>query len=223
MNPAGAGGRGFPSVRTLSATLLRGFLVVVVPRGKLAAGHVHPEAQTVLAVVVDRLRCCGERKKKKKKRCKKALISIDKSRSSERLSDTQNICDRRIPTDIVVALPLAELLAQGEGGEALELLRELLGRVGGEGPRALPAQLVEGVRLAHVVVLLVHHVEHVALGILRAHLAVGVVRADDVQVVVDANLHRVLVPQEPARGAGEETREEQVTGGCSGFLFFFHL
>lgn len=94
-----------------------------------------------------------------------------------------------ILTDIVVALPLSELLPQGEGGEALELLRELLGCVGGEGSRALPAQLVEGARLAHLVVLLLHHVEHVTLGGVRRHLAVGVVRADDVQVVVDSNLH----------------------------------
>lgn len=92
--------------------------------------------------------------------------------------------------------------------------------MGGEGPRALPAQLVEGARLAHLVVLLLHHVEHVALGSVRRHLAVGVVRADDVQVVVDVNFHRVLVPQEPA---GEERgdREEEVTDGCSGFFFIF--
>ena len=70
-------------------------------------------------------------------------------------------------TDIVVALSLSELLAQGEGREALELLREFLRRVGSEGPGALPPELVEGVRLAHVVVLLLHHVQDVALGCMR--------------------------------------------------------
>lgn len=67
--------------------------------------------------------------------------------------------------------------------------------MGSEGPRALPAKLVEGVRFAHVVVLLLHHVQHVALGLLRRHLAAGVVGADDVQVVVDAHADRVLVPK----------------------------
>lgn len=99
-------------------------------------------------------------------------------------------------TDVVVALSLAELLAQRERREALELFRELLGRVGGEGPGALPAQLIERVRLAHLVVLQVHHVEHVALGLLGRDLAALVVRADDVQVVVDAHVHRVLVAYE---------------------------
>lgn len=103
-------------------------------------------------------------------------------------------------TDVVVALSLAELLAQRERREALELFRELLGRVGGEGSGALPAQLIERVRLAHIVVLLIHHIEDVPLGLLGRDLATLVVRADDVQVVVDVHVYCVLVTYE----AGEK-------------------
>lgn len=46
-------------------------------------------------------------------------------------------------TDVVVALSLAELLAQRERCEALELFGELFSCVGGEGSGALPAQLIE--------------------------------------------------------------------------------
>lgn len=109
-------------------------------------------------------------------------------------------------TDVVVALSLAELLAQRERCEALKLFGELLRRVGGEGPGALPAQLIERVRLAHLVVLQVHHVEDVALGLLRQDLATLVVRADDVQVVVDVHVHRVLVTYEPGEREGEKKR-----------------
>lgn len=109
-------------------------------------------------------------------------------------------------TDVVVALSLAELLAQCERCEALELFGELLRRVGGEGPGTLPAQLIERVRLAHLVVLKVHHVEDVALGLLGRDLATLVVRADDVQVVVDAHVHCVLVTYK----AGEREREREI-------------
>lgn len=69
MNPTGAGRHGFSSVHALSAMFLLGFLVVV-HGGRLAAGYVHPEAKTVLAVVVYWLRCCGEHKQI----CKEGLI-----------------------------------------------------------------------------------------------------------------------------------------------------
>ncbi len=85
-----------------------------------------------------------------------------------------------ILTNIVVTLSLAELFAQSEGSEALKLLRELLWSVRSERPGALPAQLVEGLRLAVLVVLQLHHVEHVPLGLLGWDLATCVVRADDV-------------------------------------------
>lgn len=103
--------------------------------------------------------------------------------------------------DIIVALSLSELLAQGEGSKTLEFLREFLGSVGSERPRALPAELVEGVGFAHLVVLLLHHVQHVALSRMGWHLAVGVVGADDVQIVVDAHFHRVIVHHEVCVGA----------------------
>lgn len=109
-------------------------------------------------------------------------------------------------TDIIVALALAELLPQGEGREALELLGELLGGVRRKRVSALPAHLVVRLRLAAVVVLALHHVEHVALGVQQRHLALGVVGTHDVQVVVEPHLHGVVVPQEPAMGGGGEGR-----------------
>lgn len=97
-------------------------------------------------------------------------------------------------TDIIVALSLAELLPQGEGREALKLLGELLGRVRRKRVAALPPHLVVRLRLAALVVLALHHVEHVALGVQQRHLALGVVGTDDVQVVVEPHLHGVVVP-----------------------------
>lgn len=68
---------------------------------------------------------------------------------------------------------------------------------------ALPSHLIVGLRLAGVVVLALHHVEHVALGVQLRHLALGVMGADDVQVVIEPHLHDVVVPMEPT---GEEQR-----------------
>lgn len=67
---------------------------------------------------------------------------------------------------------------------------------------ALPAHLIVRLRLAGLVVLALHHVEHVPLGVQLRHLAFGVMGADDVQVVVQPHLHRVVVPVEPAGGGG---------------------
>lgn len=129
-----------------------------------------------------------------------------------------------ILTDIIIAFSLSELLPQGEGGETLEFLRELLRSVGSEGPRALPTELVEGVRLAHLVVLFLHHVEHIALGGVRRHLALGVVGADDVQVVVDAHLHRVFIPQEAAEtGRGRRLLTSVITRHAGVFIFTFNM
>lgn len=100
---------------------------------------------------------------------------------------------------------MSKLLSQGEGGKTLEFLREFLRSVRSKWPRALPAELVEGVRLADFVVLLLHHVEHVALSCMQWHLAVGVVGADDVQIVVNSHFHRVIIPRE---AAGRERKEE---------------
>lgn len=98
-------------------------------------------------------------------------------------------------TNIVITFSLAKLLAQSEGSVALELLGELLRSVGSEGSGALPAQLVEGLGLACLIVLQLHHVQHVPLGLLRWDLATSVVRAHDVKVVIDADLYSVIVPQ----------------------------
>lgn len=110
-----------------------------------------------------------------------------------------------ILTDIIIALSLSELLSQGEGSKTLEFLREFLRSVRCKRPRALPAELVKGVRLADFVVLLLHHVEHIALSCMWWHLAVGVVGADDVQIVINTHFHCVLIPQ---KAAGRQRKEE---------------
>lgn len=125
-----------------------------------------------------------------------------------------------ILTDIIIALSLSEFLAQGEGSKTLEFLRELLGSVGSERPRALPTELVEGVRLTHLIVLLLHHVQHIALSCMRWHLAVGVVGADDVQIVVYTHIHCVLIPQEAARRQEERGGYWQMSSPGKCFLAF---
>ena len=106
--------------------------------------------------------------------------------------------ERQTLTDIIVALSLAELLSQSERSKALELFRELLGGVRSKRVAALPAHLVVRLGLAGVVVLALHHVEHVSLGVQQWHLALGVMGADDVQVVIELHLHGVVVPEKPA-------------------------
>lgn len=110
-------------------------------------------------------------------------------------------------TDIIVALSLAELLSQSKRSEALELLGELLRSVRSKRVATLPAHLIVRLGLAGLVVLALHHVEHVPLRVQQRHLTLGVVGADDVQVVVELHLDGVVVPQEPAK------REEAEEGG----------
>lgn len=59
---------------------------------------------------------------------------------------------------------------------------------------ALPAHLVVRLGLARLVVLALHHVEHVALGVQHGLLALRVMGADDVQVVIELHLYGVVVP-----------------------------
>lgn len=101
-------------------------------------------------------------------------------------------------TDIIVALSLTELLSQSKRSEALELLGELLWSVWSKRVAALPAHLIVRLGLAGLVVLALHHVEHVPLRVQQRHLTLGVMGADDVQVVVEPHLDGVVVPQEPA-------------------------
>ncbi|TNN78010.1 hypothetical protein EYF80_011764 [Liparis tanakae] len=84
-------------------------------------------------------------------------------------------------TDVVVLLSDVELVAQREGAVALELLRELDGRVGRVGPVALPP-LEAQLRVAVPVAAVADHVEDVLLAGAHHALAVVVVRAVDVQL-----------------------------------------
>lgn len=106
-------------------------------------------------------------------------------------------------TDIIITFSLSELLPQCKGRESLELLREFFWCVGCEGPGALPTKLVERVRFTHLVVLLLHHIQNIALSRMQRHLAVGVVGADDVEIVVDTHVYCVLIPQEAEETQGE--------------------
>lgn len=114
-------------------------------------------------------------------------------------------------TDIVVALSLAKLLSQGERSKTLEFFRELLRSVRGKWMTALPAHLVIRLGLAGVVVLPLHHVEHVSLGVQRWHLTLWVMGADDVQVVIKLHLHSIVVPLKPV-GMRQRRQVTQVAG-----------
>lgn len=97
-------------------------------------------------------------------------------------------------TDIIVAFSLTELLSQSERSKTLELFRKLLRGVRSKRVAALPAHLVVRLGLAGLVVLGLHHVEHVSLSIQQRHLTLRVMGADDVQVVIELHLHGVVVP-----------------------------
>lgn len=154
--------------------------------------NIYFQSQTVLTMVMHWL-CC---RKSEKRDIFSTANRIKKDKHALLL----------ILTDIIITLPLSELLSKSEGSKTLEFLREFLRSMGSERPWALPTELVEGVRFADVVVIPLHHVQHVALSCMRWHLAVGVVGADDVQIVINTHFHCVLIPQE-AVGKTERGRE----------------
>lgn len=99
-----------------------------------------------------------------------------------------------ILTDIVVAFSLAKFLSQSKRSKTLELFRELLGGVRSKWMATLPSHLIVRLRFAGIIVLTLHHVEHVSLCIQQGHLTLGVMGADDVQVVIKLHLYGVVVP-----------------------------
>lgn len=99
----------------------------------------------------------------------------------------------RVLTDVVILSAGAELEAQRERREELELLGELQRSVRRQGPVALPALEALGGVVARAVAVVVHHVEHVALGPVVGHRA-GVVRTVHIEVVVDADVDVVISP-----------------------------
>lgn len=66
--------------------------------------------------------------------------------------------------------------------------------------------------LAVLIVLQLHHVKHVALGLLGSDLAASVVRADDVQVVINAHVHGIIIPEET--GGREERKKKTTMSDC---------
>ena len=101
-------------------------------------------------------------------------------------------------TDIIVAFSLAKLLSQSERSKTLELLRELLRGMWSKRMAALPSHLVIWLRLAGLIVVTLHHVEHVSLCVQQRHLALRIMGAHDVQVVIEPHLDGVVVPPKPA-------------------------
>lgn len=118
-------------------------------------------------------------------------------------------------TDVVVLLAHVELVAQREGAVPLELLRELDLSVRRVGPVALPA-LEALLGVARAVAAVADHVKDVLLGhgaLQRPPRGRVVMRAVDVQVVVDADLHRVALPPQPGM-------THKRTGGIMGNVVF---
>ena len=111
-------------------------------------------------------------------------------------------------TDVVVLVARAELEAQREGREELELLGELERAPGRRGPVALPALEAALPVVAGGVAFAVDHVQHLVLHALGRRQRCSVVRAVNVQVVVDAHLYGVAAAVvcrtrvEPEGGAG---------------------
>lgn len=114
------------------------------------------------------------------------------------------VCVPQGLTDIVVAVSLLELLAQGEGREALEFLRQLLRAMLGAGLVALPANLVLGLGLAQLVLLALHQVQGVPLHGSVRHGVILIMRTDDIQVVIQPHVYRVVLIPEPARAQWEK-------------------
>ena len=87
----------------------------------------------------------------------------------------------RALTDVVVAVSLFEILAEGKPCEAVELLRQLLRAMLGFGTLAEPAGMVLGLGLAQLVLLVLHQVQCVLLHGRIWHRVILVMRTDDVQ------------------------------------------
>lgn len=125
----------------------------------------------------------------------------------------KNESRKRLLTDVVVFMAWAELEAQGEGREQLELLRELQRPVRTHRPVAFPALEAFHVVVAGGVAVVVDHEKDVAFHALLRK-GVLVVRTVDVQVVVDGHLHRVFSvheSEETNRGTNSQTLSENVT------------
>lgn len=117
---------------------------------------------------------------------------------------TQHKAAGAVLTDVVILSAGAELKAQGERREELELFGELERSVGRERPVALPSLEAFGGVIAGAVAVVVHHVEDVALGALVRHRG-AVVRAEHVQVVVYAHVDVVVATVKPDRKWRRET------------------
>lgn len=97
-------------------------------------------------------------------------------------------------TDVVVFPAWPKLKAQREWGEKLELLWELERWVW---LVALPALKALSKVLADTVAIVIHHIQHIALGTMLQHRR-SVVRTEHIQVIVDANVDVIVTPLEPA-------------------------
>ena len=111
----------------------------------------------------------------------------------------------RALTDVVVAVSLFEILAEGKPCEAVELLRQLLRAMLGFGTLAEPAGMVLGLGLAQLVLLVLHQVQCVLLHGRIGHRVILVMRTDDVQVVIYPHMYCVVLIPKP--GHAQRWRE----------------
>lgn len=119
-----------------------------------------------------------------------------KGRLFKKWNDLLQVRIQETLTDIIVLVSLSKLLPECKRGKALKFFGEALGAVEGVRAVALPTDLVLGAWLAVLILFPFHEVQGVALHGVREHSAL-VVGTDDVQVVVQVDLHGVIFLLKP--------------------------
>lgn len=100
-----------------------------------------------------------------------------------------------ILTDVEILPAWPELKSQWEGREELKLFRELQWSIWGMRPITLPPLEPFGSVITGAVAIKVHHVQNVAFGLIFWH-RVFIVRAEHIQVVIDADIDVVITSLE---------------------------
>lgn len=100
-----------------------------------------------------------------------------------------------ILTDVEILPAWPELKSQWEGREELELFRELQWSIWGMRPITLPPLEPFGSVITGAVAIKVHHVQNIAFGLIIWH-RIFIVRAEHIQVVIDADVDVVVASLE---------------------------
>lgn len=98
-------------------------------------------------------------------------------------------------TDVEILPAWPELKSQWEGREELELFRELQWSIWGMRPITLPPLEPFGSVITGAVAIKVHHVQNIAFCLIFRHW-VFIVRAEHIQVVVDADIDVIVTSLE---------------------------